>query len=84
MCCMCLDECAATERNTDMATQVNFVKNTYNRILDLVLTNMPTNVIVNEDPYHPVLFLNLESTNIKFMKSKKTIKQNFFEANMIR
>lgn len=67
--------------------QINSVKNAYNRTLDLVLTNVPTvktkrtNGIVNEDQYHPALSLNLESTNIKFMKSKKTIKLNFFKAN---
>lgn len=68
-------------------SQTNYIRNNYGRILDLALTNLPnTSVkrvpgIVEEDLYHPALLLNLESANIKFMKSKKTAKLNFFKAN---
>lgn len=58
-----------------------------NRTLDLVLTNMDTTMvrrtegIVNEDPYHPSLVLDIQSSNIKFMKGTKSPKFNFFKAN---
>lgn len=67
--------------------QINNIKNHYNRILDLTLTNITglnTNIvkgIVNEDLYHPAFLLHLNLIDIKFMKSKKTNKYNFFRTN---
>lgn len=67
--------------------QMNYIKNQYNRILDLILTNIDsiktekTDGIVNEDPYHPALRFYLDTTNIKFMKNKKSPKNIFFRAN---
>lgn len=71
-------------------SQINFVKNEYNRILDLVLTNMvniktkKTEGIVNEDAYHPALIFHIDPKEICFMKSKKNPKPNFFKANYER
>lgn len=71
---------------TDMS-QMNFIKNTYNRILDLIITNMDNMVIkktegmVTEDPYHPALLFYLDPKNIKFMKSKRTPRFNFFKSD---
>lgn len=68
-------------------TQVNFVKNTYNRILDLVLTNMNNistkvnNGIVDADKYHPPLIFYIDPKEICLMRSSKTPKFNFFRAN---
>lgn len=67
--------------------QINPIKNNYNRILDLVLTNMNnmtvtrSNGIVQEDPYHPAIIFKLDSKQIKFMKCKKSHKYNFFKAD---
>lgn len=79
-------ELLSTLTLTDLK-QINYIKNDYNRVLDLALTNL-TNIkpkrvqgIVNEDAYHPAILLNIESNNIKFMKSKKTAKLNYFKAN---
>lgn len=69
--------------------QMNFIKNEYNRILDLVLTIVSNIIvqrkigIVNEDPYHPAIFFKVKNTHIKFMKSKTEIRTNFFKANYI-
>lgn len=67
--------------------QVNSVKNNFNRILDLIVTNMEitkpkrTQGIVPEDPFHPALTFNVNIKDIKFMKSKKTSKLNYFKAD---
>lgn len=68
-------------------SQVNYVKNEYNRILDLVLTNM-SNIktkrvdgIVNEDLHHPAFVTEISTDKIKFMKSKRGPKFNFFNAD---
>lgn len=68
-------------------SQRNNVRNAYNRTLDLVVTNIThmnvekTHGIVNEDAYHPALLMKCNLNNIKYMKSKKTIKYNFFKCN---
>lgn len=67
--------------------QINNIKNSYNRILDLVLTNISgLNTrkvlgIVNEDQYHPPLLIHLNPNNVKFMKSIRSIKSNFYKAD---
>lgn len=69
--------------------QVNFIKNNFNRILDLTLTNI-NNVntslargIVGEDSYHPAFTFKLDPNDVKFMKCKKSTKINFRGANYI-
>lgn len=67
--------------------QVNHVKNSYNKILDLLLTNAfnfttkRSSGIVPEDPYHPPLSFSFDSNEIKFMKPKEYDKHNFFKAD---
>lgn len=67
--------------------QINSIKNDFNRILDLTLTNIDgLNVkkikgIVKEDPYHPALAIHLSTKNIQFMRSTKANKLNFFKAD---
>lgn len=71
---------------TDMK-QVNYVKNNYNRILDLTLTNMnnitttKVNGIVEEDPYHHAFVFHINPKEIKLMKCKKSQKNNYFKAD---
>lgn len=73
---------------TDL-NQVNNVKNAYNKILDLCLTNSLSIEsksilgIVHEDPYHPALLFSFDSNIIKVRKYKKHIKPNFYKANYI-
>lgn len=70
-------------------TQVNNVKNVYNKILDLCLTSSIaveskiTHGLVNEDPYHPAIIYSFDSSEIKFMKCNKHKKQNFFKADYV-
>lgn len=67
--------------------QINDIKNSYNRILDLALTNInglntkKVDGIVKEDQYHPALLIHLNPMDIKFMKSIRSIKPIFFKAN---
>lgn len=66
--------------------QRNTITNKFGRILDLIISNVKITVertegIVKEDDYHPSLYFELEKQNIKFIKSSKTIKHNFFKAN---
>lgn len=67
--------------------QFNYIKNQYNRILDLILSNIPniecnrTLGIVNEDPYHPSVSIKFDSNDINFMKLKRQNKFNFFKAD---
>lgn len=69
--------------------QMNGIKNSYSRTLDLVLSNIShisvnkVNGIVSEDAYHPALLVELTLNNVKFMKSKKTAKFNFFKGNYV-
>lgn len=68
-------------------TQINFVKNEYNRILDLVITNMSNigikrgNAIVGADKYHPPLIFYVDPKEICLMRGVKTPKFNFFRAD---
>lgn len=66
--------------------QRNPIRNKFNKVLDLIISNMDIAVIrqcgiVKEDDYHPSLFFKLDRSAIKFMKSKKEPKFNFFNAN---
>lgn len=70
--------------------QINFLRNTNHRILDLALTNsldftlMPIafdSELTKIDPQHPPFVIELKSNNIKFFKPKKTIKLNYFKSN---
>lgn len=92
-CCIALshegrlaDELINTLVHTELS-QMNSVKNHQHRILDLVLTNFPntgvtvTDGIVQEDAYHPALLIKINASNIKFMKSKRAVKNNFFKGN---
>lgn len=69
--------------------QSNHIRNNYGRILDLVLSNATLIEckraigIVNEDPYHPAISFNFDSSNITFMKQKRLNKLNFFKADYI-
>lgn len=69
--------------------QVNHIKNSYNKILDLCLTNSLSvksklaNGLVNEDLYHPAILFTFDSNEIKFMKSNKHKKPNFFKADYV-
>lgn len=64
---------------TTSLSQINFIKNSYNIILDLVLTNMENITtqreegIVDEDQYHPAFIVHVDPKNIKFMKGKKIL-----------
>lgn len=69
--------------------QINFLRNVKQRILDLVLTNsndislceIPENDELSKiDPLHPPFSLQFEAKDVKFMKSDKTSKLNFFKA----
>lgn len=70
-------------------TQINSIKISYNRILDLVLTNIngldPKKVLglVIEDHYHPAFLIKLNPKDIKFMKSNRSNKPNFFKADYV-
>lgn len=71
---------------TDMK-QKNNTRNSLGRILDLVLTTK-NNIIVHPaeplskvDPYHPPIEFKIESDNIRFLKSIKTNKLNFYKTN---
>lgn len=71
---------------TTNLTQRNHIKNKFNRTLDLALSNMDLSIhrateIMKEDDYHPSLHLEINKTNIKYMKNKKEPKYNFFNAN---
>lgn len=67
--------------------QTNHIRNTYNRTLDLVITNKlniqckKTIGMVNEDLNHPALCFKIDSVDVKFMKMKKPSNPNFFKAN---
>lgn len=67
--------------------QINTIKNSYNRILDLLLANFTSitskrvSGLVPEDPYHPAISFKFESLNLKFMKPKQYDKLNFFKAD---
>lgn len=75
--------------NTMTATnlkQFNLIKNKYNKILDLVLSNVGVavsraNYIVNKDNYHPSIIVEFNRSNIKFLNAHKTCKLNFFRTN---
>lgn len=79
-------ELISTLTITDLK-QVNCIRNHQNRILDLILTNTnpievtKTSGIVNEDPYHPALLIHIDQSFVKFMRSKKSPKHNFFKAD---
>lgn len=67
-------------------TQKNSIKNNFFGTLDLILSNMDVSVgrgrpIVNEDDYHPALVFDIDRSDIKFLKSKKSAKYNFFKAD---
>lgn len=67
--------------------QLNHIKNTYNRTLDVVLSNIQnikikrTHGIVDEDPHHPTIDITFNAKEIKLMKPKKQVKLNFFKAD---
>lgn len=66
--------------------QRNPVKNNFNRTLDLILSNMDFTAqrateITREDEYQNSLRFNLDKSDIKFLKSTKTPKYNFFKTN---
>lgn len=73
---------------TDLS-QFNGIKNSFNRILDLVLSNVELTVvraneiITNEDDYHPSLIVTVHSANVKFMKVKKGRKLNYRKADYV-
>lgn len=74
--------------NLTNLTQRNHIRNIQGRILDLVLSNI-TNLdithcndpFVNEDNYHPALDIDLDLTNVKFLRTVKATKLNFFKGN---
>lgn len=69
--------------------QVNYIRNTNNRILDLVLTNCTSeefnlkaaNEISKIDNHHPPLEIKVVAKDAKFITPIKTPKLNFFKAN---
>lgn len=75
--------------NTMLTTnllQRNHVRNSYNKILDLILSGIKFSVkrspaITKEDVYHPALSFNLDTSNIKFLHSTRKPKYNFFKTN---
>lgn len=74
--------------NLTNMTQRNSVSNAQGRILDLLLSNIPTiNVkrcafpFVKEDQYHPSLEILVELSDVKFLKSIKNDKYNFFKGD---
>lgn len=75
--------------NTFTATnlkQYNPIKNKFNRILDLIVSNFKVHVtraknIAEEDDYHPALNFKFDKSDLKFIKQKSTIKPNFFKTN---
>lgn len=68
-------------------TQFNHIKNSLNRTLDLILSNIPhincdrVTGIVNEDPHHPAISFKFDSLDVKYMKMKRLNKFNFFRAD---
>lgn len=71
---------------TTNLTQKNGIKNKFGRTLDLIISNIPISVnrgqpMVNEDDHHPALKFDFDSSDIKFLKSKKSAKFNFFKAD---
>lgn len=74
--------------NSLEAFQYNNVSNTNNRILDLFISNSPseikicTNALLSTDPYHPSLlaYINI-SQNLKSMTKRPLIKYNFYKAD---
>lgn len=68
-------------------TQLNHVHNSNGRILDLVLVNFEgaslyeTDKLSKVDTHHPPLAIEIKNTNIKFLKSKRAPKINFFKLN---
>lgn len=96
------NECLALSHEGDTATeiintlvmnelmQINFLRNSNHRILDLALTNSLdfTLIPITEDSelskidiQHPPFEIQFLSKNLKFLKQNKTIKLNFFKAN---
>lgn len=72
--------------NSTNLTQKNGIKNKFARTLDLILSNIPIQIvrghpIVAEDDYHPTLVFDIDRSDIKFLKSRKTAKYNFFKAD---
>lgn len=75
--------------NFSNLTQKNGINNINGRILDLVITNIPAhtkrvngnNIIVKVDVLHPPIQVVFECNDIKFLKSNKSNKLNFFKAN---
>lgn len=69
-------------------TQKNHIKNKFNKILDLIISNVTITTtripgIVKEDDYHPPLHMIIDLNNIKFIESNKTPKLNFFRADFV-
>lgn len=67
--------------------QLNTLKNENNRILDYALTNIDNIELHSIDPlstldtHHPPFVLHFNDHNVKFIKSIKTEKYNFFKGN---
>lgn len=66
--------------------QMNSIRNSNGRILDLLLTNTevtihPSEPLTNVDSHHPPFVFNFVASNIKFIKPVKSTKLNFYKAN---
>lgn len=96
-----MNECMALSHDGDIANelintlaitdlkQINFVRNSNNRILDLVLTNCaPDEYLLasavelsRTDHHHPPIEVKFSAKDLKFITAVKTPKLNFFKAN---
>lgn len=67
--------------------QLNSIRNMNGRTLDLVFTNtteislQSTQPLSKIDGHHPPFLLNFVTSDLKFGKTNKTIKYNYFKAN---
>lgn len=74
--------------NSTNLSQKNGIKNKFGRTLDLALSNIDISIkrgnpMVAEDDYHPALIFDMDCNDIKFLKSKRAPKLNFFKADYI-
>lgn len=67
--------------------QLNHIHNTNGRILDIVLVNFENATLSAAEPlsridtHHPPLYIEIKDVNIKFMKTLKSPKINFYKLN---
>lgn len=85
--------CVATNLEGDIANsivemqsltslnQFNCIKNSNNRSLDLVFSNVETECI--EDGHHPALSVTVNTTPVRYINEKRSSKPNFFRADYL-